>query len=73
MLSYYTDIDEPCEYVKYTPFLFNKWSSWARAYQPDKNVLRPLGEKSGPDWMRDKFDCLETFYQFYISLFKDWD
>ena len=69
VLSYYTDIDDPCEYVKYTPNLFNRWSKWARTHKPEQqDSLRPFGQKLGPDWMKTDFDGLETFYQFYIDL-----
>lgn len=68
-LSYYDCIDEPHDYVKYTPLLFNRWYEWAKNYrQKDEDVLRPMGIKLGPDWMRSEFDGIDGFYQFYIEI-----
>lgn len=69
VLGYYEEIDEPCEYVKMTPKLFNKWSAWARKYKPkESEIMRPFGEKIGPDWARTEFNNLEDFYIFYRDL-----
>jgi len=65
-LSYYDHIDEPYDYVKYTPILFNKWVNWAKNYkQRDEDMMRPMGIKVGPDWMRGEFEGIDGFYQFY--------
>ena len=72
-LSYYDAIDEPHDYVKYTPKLFNLWFEWAKNYRPkQEDAMRPMGSgKIGPDWMRSEFDCLDTFYKFYIDITQD--
>lgn len=71
-LSYYDSIDDPCDYVKYTPILFNKWCTWARMHKPNsEEQIRPFGQKLGPDWMRTEFVSLDTFYTFYIEITKD--
>lgn len=71
-LSFYDNIDEPHDYVKYTPVLFNRWITWARNYKhKDEDTLRQFGTKIGPDWMRSEFDSLDSFYEFFISIIKD--
>jgi len=72
-LSCFDHLDEPHKYVQYTPFLFNKWANWARAYKSkDEDTMRPMGgPKIGPEWMKSEFDCLNTFYEFYISICND--
>lgn len=68
-LSYYDNIDEPHDYVRYTPMLFSKWLDWAKSYKhKEEDVLRPMGERIGPDWMKSEFDCLDTFYKHYIDI-----
>ena len=68
-LSYYDSIDEPYEYVKYTPLLFNKWFLWAKSYKhKDEDSMRPMGAaKLGPDWMRGDFESINSFYEFFIE------
>ena len=71
-LSYFDNIDEPFEYVKQTPLLFHKWVDWAKIHKPSEgDVLRPMGDKMGPSWMRCDFEDLNAFYEFYISLLED--
>ncbi len=68
-LAYYDNIDEPHDYVKYTPMLFNQWVQWAKSYKPTgDNAMRQFGIKVGPDWMKSEFDSLDTFYKHYINI-----
>jgi hypothetical protein len=72
VLSFHDGIDEPHEYVKQTPRLFNKWAEWAKSYKSkDEDTMRPFGVKTGPDWMKSEFDCLDTFYKFYIDILQN--
>ncbi len=69
-LSYYENISEPYNYVKYTPSLFNKWCDWARGYKAPENdsSMRSFGEKVGPDWMKGEFVDLKGFYEHYTDI-----
>lgn len=72
LISYYEDISEPCLYVKMTPKLFNKWSTWARAHKPkEDSAIREFGTTIGPDFMRTDFTDLEDFYQYYSELIEN--
>lgn len=72
LLSYYDEVDEPYDYVKFTPILFNRWTDWARKYKvKDQDALRPFGERLGPDWMKSEFSGLEDFYQYYLALLEE--
>lgn len=71
-LSFYDEIDDPHDYVKFTPKLFNQWCSWARMYKKtDQDSLRPMGTKIGPDWMKSEFDNIDTFYKHYTNITED--
>jgi len=69
LISYYDNVSDPCNYIKMTPKLFNKWSVWAKAYKPkEDSAIREFGISIGPDWMRTEFKDLEDFYMFYTDL-----
>lgn len=62
-------MSEPYIYVKMTPKLFNKWSTWARTHKPKEDgAIREFGSHVGPDWERTEFRDLEDFYMFYTEL-----
>lgn len=74
-LSYYDSVDEPHDYVRYTPLLFNRWLDWARMHKPkEEDAMRPMGgAKLGPDWMRSEFENIGAFYDFYTALLRDFN
>ena len=62
----------PAFYVKYTPTLFESWCEWADAQTKKESkrsqVIKPLGESEGPDWMKTVFQHFEDFFTYYCEL-----
>lgn len=65
------DVPRPPSYVVHIPMIFAKWCEWAEQRpKPLEQTtdIRPMGEGTGPEWLREDFTGVEDFYEHVQAL-----